>query len=462
MANIRKIEGKTGTSYKITVTAGRDMEGKQIRHFLTWKPAPGMTERQIAKAVQKAAMDFEQQIEQGFIVDNRQTFAEYADYVLKLKERAGAKHRTIYMYKDLLVRINKAIGHLKLCEIRPQHLNSFYNNLSEKGLRVNKDRAYAAIDLSELLISKGFTRDALAKAAGVSPTTITAACRNQKIKLIKAEVIAKALNKKTTDIFKIERDTSPLSNKTILEYHRLISTIMDQADKEMLIPFNPASKATPPKQTPHEVNYFQPMDISKILTCLDEEPIKWRTAVHLLIITGCRRGEIAGLKWSKVDFENSQIKVDTTLLYSCDIGVYEDTTKTRTTRFVKLPAETMVLLKKYQSWYLELKFKNGDQWHDTGYVFVQDNGKPMHPDSLTSWLGHFAKRHGLPHINPHAFRHTMASILINNGKDIVSVSKRLGHARTSTTIDIYSHIIKEADELAADCIADVVLRRNNA
>ncbi len=92
-----------------------------------------MTERQIAKAVQKAALDFEQKIEQGFDADNRQTFAEYADYVIKLKERAGAKHRTIYMYKELLARINKAIGHLRLCEIRPQHLNSFYNNLAEKG-----------------------------------------------------------------------------------------------------------------------------------------------------------------------------------------------------------------------------------------------------------------------------------------------------------------------------------------
>jgi len=83
----------------------------------------------------------------------------------------------------------------------------------------------------------------------------------------------------------------------------------------------------------------------------------------------------------------------------------------------------------------------------------------MNPDSITGWLDVFSKRHDLPHINPHAFRHTMASILISKGKDIVSVSKRLGHAKVSTTTDIYSHIIMEADKEAGDCLADVLLRR---
>ena len=91
-------------------------------------------------------------------------------------------------------------------------------------------------------------------------------------------------------------------------------------------------------------------------------------------------------------------------------------------------------------------------------MFVKENGEPMIPDGITAWLSEFSKRHDLPHINPHAFRHTMASILINSGKDVVSVSKRLGHAKVSTTTDIYSHIIMEADEQASECLADVMLR----
>lgn len=85
MASIRKIEGKNGVSYKITVTKGRDLNGRQVRHYLTWTPEPKMTPRQIEKAVQKAAFTFEQEIEKGFAVDNRQTFSEYARYVIHLK-----------------------------------------------------------------------------------------------------------------------------------------------------------------------------------------------------------------------------------------------------------------------------------------------------------------------------------------------------------------------------------------
>ena len=80
MANIRRIDGKRGESYKITVSQGRDASGKQIRRFMTWRPEPGMTRRQAEKAVQRAALEFEQQIEQGMRPDSRQTFASYAEY----------------------------------------------------------------------------------------------------------------------------------------------------------------------------------------------------------------------------------------------------------------------------------------------------------------------------------------------------------------------------------------------
>ena len=83
----------------------------------------------------------------------------------------------------------------------------------------------------------------------------------------------------------------------------------------------------------------------------------------------------------------------------------------------------------------------------------------MHPDSITSWLSKFSKRHGLPHINPHAFRHTMVSMLYFNGMDSISISKRLGHAQVSTTADIYAHVIAEADQKSADILSDIFLKR---
>lgn len=92
MATVEKHEGKNGISYRITVYAGFDSQGKRIRHRKTWKPEPGMTARQMEKAAQRAAADFEQSIERGYVADNRQTFSEYAQYVIDLKARTGAKH----------------------------------------------------------------------------------------------------------------------------------------------------------------------------------------------------------------------------------------------------------------------------------------------------------------------------------------------------------------------------------
>lgn len=385
MATFRKRKG----GYEIRVSAGYDSSGKQIMRQFTWRPE-NLTPKQEEKELQRQIVAFEKKVKQGYVIDERMTFEKYAEYVLKLKERTGSKHRTLTRYKELLLRINPAIGYMKLEEIRPAHLNNFYTALSADGL-----------------------------------------------------------NKRTG---------GKLSNKTILEHHRLISTIMTQAEKEMLIPYNPAHKATPPKMEQREVNYFQPEQVAAIRDALETEPLKWKVATHLLLLSGCRRGEIMGLKWAKVDFKGQTIRIDNNLLYAADIGIYEDTPKTATSvRTIRLPAETMQLLREWKLEQTAQRIASGDRWTYTDFLFTQENGTPMHPDSLTDWLAKFSQRRGLPHINPHAFRHTMASLLYFNGVDSITISKRLGHAKVSTTTDVYSHIIKEADERAADCLGDIIL-----
>ena len=147
------------------------------------------------------------------------------------------------------------------------------------------------------------------------------------------------------------------------------------------------------------------------------------------------------------------------MYYSSKRGIYEGTTKTGEHRSMKIPAEVITLLKRWQREQTEIRLLNGDRWQDCGYIFTQDDGRPMHPDTWTGWLKKFSKRHGLPHINPHAFRHTMASMLYFNGVDSVSISKRLGHAQVSTTANIYAHVMEEADQRNADILADVFLKK---
>ena len=459
MAHIEKNNGKRGLSYRFIVSGGFDCNGKRITHKKTWRPPPGMTEKQADKAANKEAVLFEQSIAQGFSLDNRQTFAEYAKYVINLKESAGAKSKTIDRYRELLIRINQAIGHMKLADIRPQHLNAFYKNLAEPGIRIGAGSATARIDLADWIKEHKTSRAAIGEAAGVAASTVSAATLGKPIQEAKAIAIAKAMGMPMDEVFTVEQNTEPLADKTILAYHRLISIILAQAEKEMLIPYNAAAKATPPKATKKAPNYFQPETVSDILEALEAEPLKWRLITHLMIVTGCRRGEIMGLKWDKVDFKNRRITIDRALIVSPSKGVYESTTKTDDTRYLTLPAETINLLKQHKHDQLVLQIANGDRWIHTGFVFTQHNGNHMNPDSITAWLSDFSKRHNLPHINPHAFRHTVASVLLGNGTDIVTVAAQLGHASASTTENFYAHIIEENKAKASECIADVLLRK---
>ena len=463
MASITPRKDKSGNviSYTIRVFRGYDSSGKKLKPYtMTYKPEKGMTAKQTEKELNRQAVQFEEKCKLGYALDTRQTFAEYAAYVIELKERSGTKHNTILMYKRLLERINQGIGHLKLCDIRPQHLNNLYAQLAKRGLREEPGKAVAKVDIAALIRQKGYTFKSFAKKAGIAENTTAKATHAEAVSEEIAVKIAAALETDVNRLFTVTRNMEPLSNKTILEHHRFISVVLAQAEKESLIMYNPARKATPPKAASKEANYFEVEDIEKIRDCLENEPIKWKTAVHLLLITGARRGEILGLKWDKVDWNNNQIFICNNLLYSVERGIYEDTTKTATsTRYIKLPQETMELLREYRQWYLKQQSLCGDKWQNSNFLFVQESGAPMDPSSLTNYCADFSKRYGLPHINPHAFRHTMVSVLYFNGVDSISISRRLGHSKVSTTTDKYGHIMRKADEAAADCIADVILRK---
>ena len=458
MAHIEKITGKTGVSYRISVSGGVDTSGRRIRHRMTYKPTPGMTPRQIEKAVQRAATDFERSIEQGYALDNRQTFAEYAAYVIDLKERTGTKHRTVAGYWSLLTRTNQAIGHLAIQDIRPTHLNQFYKNLAEVGIRETAARAIPRETFRATLKEKKLSMAKVAKLAGVAESTVNAAGKGDAILQDKAELIAKAAGIAFDQLFTLDERNEPLSTTSILAYHRFIHIVLAQAEKEMLVPYNAADKATPPQKEKSEVGTFQTSELVAIRDAAAQEPIKWQMIIHLLMITGCRRGEIVGLKWDRVNWKDSSIRIDTTLLYTPDRGVYESTTKTGAERTIKLPQETMDLLRQYRVWQLETRLANGDRWKETPYVFTGECGGHMAPDTLSGYLTRFEKKYNLPHIHAHKFRHSMASVLYFSGADPVSISKRLGHAQVSTTQNIYSHLIEQADTQSAERIADAIFR----
>lgn len=227
MASVEKRTSKHGEiTYRITIDIGKDQSGKKVRYRKTYKPEKGMTARQAEKEAQKVAFDFEEQMMQGYSMNDNVRFQDYAQYVLDLKRDSGLKLSTYERYQSMLPRINAAIGPIKLRDIRPMHLNNFYRALSQPGVRITTDKAIAKPDLKQILDENGMSKGKLEKLSGVSDTTIHSACKGNPIVRTSAEKIAKALKMPYTALFQNKIDNTTLSKKTVLEHHRLIRTIL--------------------------------------------------------------------------------------------------------------------------------------------------------------------------------------------------------------------------------------------
>lgn len=252
-----------------------------------------------------------------------------------------------------------------------------------------------------------------------------------------------------------------LSSNTVRSYHHLISSILSKAVKWGYVQNNVAQNAELPKILPQEAAHLDEEDARKLLSLLHNEPIKYQTMISFDLLSGLRRGELLGLQWRDVDFENHTISVRRTISYVPEVGIYVDTPKNRTSvRPIKLSPTAISLLSQYKYWQDIQKKKYKERWKNKDdRVFTSDDGSPIHPESLTKWFSRFVKRHDLPNISIHSLRHTYASMMISDGIPLVVVSKRLGHAQVSTTANIYSHVIASADERAAQLtekFADVI------
>jgi integrase len=252
-----------------------------------------------------------------------------------------------------------------------------------------------------------------------------------------------------------------LSASSVRGYHCVISSILSKAVKWGFIPYNPALNAELPKLDKKEAAYLDEADARRLLTLLHDEPIKYRVMVSFDLMSGLRRGELLGLRWRDVDFDSETITIVQTSQYVKGHGVYVDTPKNETSsRVLKLSRSAFIMLREYMAWQNAQREACGDYWKPTdGRVFTSEDGSPIHPDALTKWFKAFIKRHGFPDVHLHSLRHTYASMMIADGTPLVVVSKRLGHAQVSATSNIYSHIIKSADEKASQVtekFADVI------
>ena len=450
MATIRK----RGNSYQIRVSCGYNVKGEQITKTTTWTPAPKMTKKQIEKELERQAVLFEEKCRTGVYLDGNIKLSDFAEKWLADYGQKQLKAETYYVYTLMLKRINAALGHIRIDRIQPHHLLEFYNNLSETGIR--EDTKYRpAKDFNMVIKSKNITQKSLAESAGVCISTIRACIRNKNISKRSADKISAAL--KDNSLFSPCDTGKRLSGETILHYHRFLSSMLSTAVEWQLIPSNPCDRVKAPKTERKESSYLDETQAAELIKCLDNEPLRYRAIIMLLLYSGMRRGELCGLTWDDIDFEHDLISITKSNLYLPGKGIFEDSTKNRASeRIIKVPQDMTALLKEYKKEQAENRLMLGDKWQESGKVFTTAYGAPIHPDTITSWFHKFIKKNSLPKIHIHSLRHTNATLLIAGGTNIRTVAKRLGHSTPTTTGNIYAHAIKSADEMAAEMLADIL------
>ena len=473
MAKIVKRTKKDGScSYCIRVSNGYDRAGRQVLVNRTYTPPPGMTGKKLERELKRQADAFEQEVRNGISLEAsmkmddliERWFTEYAEKKLKPK--------TVYNYRRLVPRISAGLGQLKVCQVKPSHLMAFYSNLEEQGVR--EDSSYTAVPALLEQLPKG-KRGQIAAAAGVSERTMATLYRGGNVSRSTAEKVASAAGLPLSKAFtEHSKAGGRLNGNTVQHYHRMLSSVFTKAVQWGLVAENPCKRAEAPKAQEVDVQALEEKDVVRLLEALQDAPTQYSVITQLALLTGARRGEICALRWSDIAFDDATgtgvISINRTVQNIAGRGTVFTAPKTkRSRRCIKIGPECVQLLREYRQHQKAERFKVGSEWVrrveiengktvDNDLLFTRWNGQPLDPNAVTSWFPGFLAAHDLPAVHFHSLRHTNASLLIAAHVPVTTVSGRLGHAKTSTTTDIYAGFIRSSDAAAADALTDVFSR----
>jgi len=243
---------------------------------------------------------------------------------------------------------------------------------------------------------------------------------------------------------RIEAKKQPkgLSAKTVRNINQVISSAMDLAVAQKIILENPTNACSLPRVEHKEM---QTISAEQLQSFLEEAK---RSGVYEMyyieLSTGLRRGELLGLKWEDVDMKQGIIRVRRQVS-RIDGKIVEAPLKTKNSyRAVTISPQAIEVLKAQ-------KEKTNDE-----YVFPSPNGGPISPDSVNNMLHRVLDRAGIPRVRFHDMRHTFATLALQNGVDIKTVSGMLGHFSAGFTLDTYAHVTTAAQKEAAQTMGNVL------
>lgn len=248
----------------------------------------------------------------------------------------------------------------------------------------------------------------------------------------------------------------PLAPKTVKNYISYVSTVFEYAIRLDMMSRNPCSRANIPTGKPTERDIYTLEEAQLFIdTLVEKAPLVYQTYFILAIYSGFLRGELSGLTWDNIDFENRIITIDKALYYTKAEGTIIDTPKTETShRSLKLPEVIFDFMKRLQEFYGSESIRLGTKWEECNFVFRNEFGGVLSPLSPNSWLHKFCARENLRYVNIHSFRHLNASLLIDSGANVKTVQACMGHSMASTTLNIYAHSFRRSQAIASEAVAE--------
>ena len=243
---------------------------------------------------------------------------------------------------------------------------------------------------------------------------------------------------------RIESEKQPrgLSAKTVRNINQVISSAMDMAVRHKLILSNPTEGCELPKVEHREMKTLPAEQLGAFLREAKESGVY--ELYYLDLATGLRRGELLGLKWEDIDLQNGIIHVRRQVA-RVDGEVKELPLKTKNSyRNISISQDAVAMLTEMEA------------HRSSDYVFPSSTGGPISPDSVNNMLHRVLKRAGLPSIRFHDLRHTFATLALQNGVDIKTVSGMLGHFSAGFILDTYAHVTTSAQKEAARTMGNVL------
>ena len=459
MATIRKRKRKDGEVYIVQVKLTDKGSGRQVVRSRVWKPDPAMTDKQAERGAIVFADAFEKEVRESIsggkgIADNPNiTFREFAAQWL---EKIKRDHSLSYYEnsKNVIEYTCQFIGGYKLRELTPAVIQNYFNKLDERKRVLSQITPKS--NFREVLQSYGLNYVKLRYEYHIQSCTLANAFAGKPVSQVWSEDLCERLNIPFESLFDRKITETSYAYETTHKYKATLRAILAMAKKNRLVADNFAT-----------ADYIDfPRKPQRKIICMDEEQakryyqtlmsfpeIKIKTAMMMFLLTGFRRGEVAGLEWRDIDFEKNTITINRAITTVARHGAVEKEPKTEGSKRTITAAQILMkTLKEYRIWWEMRKEAYGDYFRPTDKVFTQEDGRNINPGTLYEWHVKVLKAAGIEHFSLHSVRHTNITMQIVAGVPLVTVSARAGHARTSTTTDTYAHFIRSSDLAAAQTL----------